>query len=285
MSKLVIVSIPEEDDHVWRISSEKVPHMTLLFLGDALLNPNVTQIQEFLDHAASTSLSPFGLSVDRRGKLGDDEADVLFFRSNSWDFPNIKHFRDSLLQNTNIRKAYDSVEQFPEWNPHITLGYPETPANPDNRDYPKLYEVYFDRVALWFGDYEGPEFRLTNPENMEVSMSSAVDGILAHYGKKGMKWGQRSTKAPTDVTVTLKGAKIKTKGGKNQPASSDAIGAKVVNQKLKKSGTNALSNKDLETLATRLNLEQRVSTLKSNQTTVGNEFVKAILGEKPPKSR
>ena len=34
MSNLVIVAIPDENDRVWKVSSEKIPHMTLLFLGD-----------------------------------------------------------------------------------------------------------------------------------------------------------------------------------------------------------------------------------------------------------
>lgn len=35
MANWAIVAIPEERDPVWKYSSEKVPHMTLLFLGEA----------------------------------------------------------------------------------------------------------------------------------------------------------------------------------------------------------------------------------------------------------
>ena len=32
-SNLVIVAIPDENDRVWKISSEKVPHLTVLVPG------------------------------------------------------------------------------------------------------------------------------------------------------------------------------------------------------------------------------------------------------------
>ncbi len=78
MNNLVIVAIPAEDDYVHKISSEKVPHCTLLFLGEAI-NPNLLRIAQFLQHAVTiTELGPFGLDVDYRGVLGEDKADVLF---------------------------------------------------------------------------------------------------------------------------------------------------------------------------------------------------------------
>ncbi len=76
MSNLVVVAIPEEDDYVHQISSEKVPHCTLLFLGEAV-NPNVLRIAEFLQHAVDTmEIGPFGLDVDYRGTLGEISAEL-----------------------------------------------------------------------------------------------------------------------------------------------------------------------------------------------------------------
>lgn len=198
MSSLVIVAIPAKDDYVWKISSEKVPHLTILFLGEATENPNVIKIQEFVEHAASTMLNPFWLDVSDRGVLGDDEADVLFFQDD-WGLPRVRSFRAALLKDPNIKKAYDSAEQFPEWNPHLTLGYPKAPAKEDPRDYPGIHSVRFDRIALWYGDSEGPEFKLKHPKYyddlavmaMSDSGQEAVESILSHYGVKGMKWGVR----------------------------------------------------------------------------------------------
>ena len=107
MSNLVIVAIPAEDDPVWKVSSEKVPHMTILFLGEAAVTE---QMAGFLLHAANTSLTRFGLDVDRRGTLGEDQADVLFFQDD-WELPRLREFRAQLLKETSIRTAYDSAPQ------------------------------------------------------------------------------------------------------------------------------------------------------------------------------
>jgi 2'-5' RNA ligase len=205
VSKLVIVAIPEKDDYVWKISSEKVPHLTILFLGEATETSPISKIQEFVEHAASTMLQPFWLEVSDRDILGDDQADVVFFED-AWELPRVRSFRNALLKDSNIKSAYDSVEQFPEWQPHLTLGYPETPAKEDDRDYPGIHSVRFDRIALWTGDSEGPEFKLKRPkfydDAMEVAMSTdgktAVENILSHYGVKGMKWGVRRDRQGRD---------------------------------------------------------------------------------------
>ena len=192
MSNLVIVAIPEEDDLVWKISTEKVPHLTLLYLGEGA--QNIAKILSFVEHAADTVLNRFSLEVDKRGVLGQDEADVLFFEG--WDLPDLRRYRDFLLMENNIATAYHAAQQYPEWQPHLTLGYPKSPAKPLSNDQ-RFWSVRFDRIAVWTGDYEGPTFDLKKHEYpMEVAMSadsSAVDDILAHYGVKGMKWGFRKS--------------------------------------------------------------------------------------------
>jgi len=298
MSNLVIVAIPTEDDLVWKISSEKVPHITLLFLGEVAKVQNIDQILNFLDHAAKTTLQSFYLDVDHRGVLGADEADVLFFRDN-WELPRLKEFRASLLKNDAIFKAHISEDQFPEWVPHLTLGYPATPAKKLDNDR-QFYGVHFDRVALWVDDYAGPEFRLNSYDSMpEVSMSTAVDDILSHHGVKGMRWGKRLSTAisnqkarveaqnvvriaPKDVkiTTTLKKGKTKvqTKGGENQPVHKDALDTKIAIQKGKKSGIDSLSNKELKALSTRLNLEKQVKDLGDDPfTNNGKKIIAALL--------
>jgi 2'-5' RNA ligase len=189
---LAIVAIPEEQDRVWKISSEKVPHLTLLFLGDEN-NSKLEQIMQFVEHAVTLSEhGPFYLDVERRGELGADNADVLFFSKRSWNLKWIKQFRGQLLQNQDIKTAYDSTEQFTapqDWVPHLTLGYPETPAKPQegDHDYP-LYSVCFDRIAVWAGDYSGPEFRLEWPEreldgDLALAYADEQKKALAHNGR------------------------------------------------------------------------------------------------------
>lgn len=289
MSNLVIVAIPREDDPVWKISSEKVPHLTILFLGDGN-NPKRGQIAQFLEHAASTTLMRFGLDVDRRGELGADKADVLFFQEN-WELPRVREFRSQLLKDDNIKTAHDSVEQFDGWTPHLTLGHPESPAKPTSE---RIYWVQFDRIALWDGDFSGPEFILKQCYPMEVMMNG-LDGTIAargrqflsHHGVKGMKWGVRKS-TPSARPVTADGVvkrtlgvardtKIKTKGGHNHPATPDAIKVAMATQKLKASGPHALSNQELQDVATRLNLERQVATLASGRKSAAGKAVDKAL--------
>jgi 2'-5' RNA ligase len=292
MSSLVIVAIPAEDDYVWNISSEKKPHTTLLFLGDAATNPNVFKIQQFLEHAVNIlEMGPFWLSVDERGTLGADDADVLFFRQD-WGLKRLSQFRGQLLKNNVIRKAWEEADQFAdypeEWIPHLTLGYPGKPAKPDNRDYPGIRSVEFDKIGLWFGDFEGPEYKLQYNWDLEEVAMSAEKGkeFIAHYGVKGMKWGVRKSRGPKEaqarsvVRTSLQKTKVRTSGGQNHPATQDAIDAALAKQKLKRSGHAALSNQELQDLANRMDLEKRVTQLvKGDVTAPGKAFVKKELGD------
>jgi 2'-5' RNA ligase len=209
-SNLVIVAIPARDEKVWKVSSEQVPHLTLLFLGENTEDVDkLERIVEFVDHAVTMSEhGPFMMDVDERGTLGPDTADVLFFRkdySSRW----ITGFRNQLLQQNDIRTAYDSALQFPEWQPHLTLGYPATPANEDEIPEHGLNWITFDRIAVWTQDFDGPEFKLhwpdrelescmamagTNNVRKAIGLDTLVKELeipVEHHGIKGMRWGVR----------------------------------------------------------------------------------------------
>jgi 2'-5' RNA ligase len=291
MANLVIVAIPTEDDYVNKISSQQVAHMTLLFLGEVSTVKNLDSILGFVQHAASQSLSRFGMEVDRRAELGQDQADTLVFSKSKWSgFDTINTFRSYLLKDNNIRTAYDSVEQHDEWIPHLTLGYPETPANPDNRDYPGITYVTFDRVAVWFTDFDGIEFPLKSPEwAMEMVMGNGkgivediLGGRLSHHGVKGQKWGVRrkATVGAQEVIVSDKRKKLKTSGGQGHPAHPDAVKSRTAGQIAKKSGTKALSNAELKAYNERLNLEQNFKRLQYQDSSAGSKFVKKLLMQK-----
>lgn len=243
---LTIVAIPSKDDYVWKISSEKVPHMTILFLGEQTSITKLTRIVDFLQHAVDTELTRFGMSVARRGELGEKQADVLFFDDNY--SKNLDQFRSHLLTEPAIFDAYNSVPQYPTWVKHLTLGYPETPAKPDTRDYPGINWVNFDRVALWTNDYDGPEILLDDNSAMEVSMSDmryqgqTLDDVLAHFGVKGMRWGVRRSK--------------------QQISSDDHNNARAAAAKVRKHGTKSLSNKELKDLIDRMSLEKQYKNLR-----------------------
>jgi 2'-5' RNA ligase len=207
VSNLVIVAIPDENDRVWKVSSEKIPHLTLLFLGESDEVSNLETIVQFVEHAANTTLNRFYLPVDRRGELGNDPdlgpADVLFFKKGRYDYKAIRDFRAALLQDDNIRTAHDTAQQHDgPWMPHLTLGYEKRPAKPEDNDFgSQFYSVEFNKIAVWVDEYDGPEFLLKDfwdeyealdSVPMDVAMSDIRSGNLEHYGVKGMRWGVRN---------------------------------------------------------------------------------------------
>jgi 2'-5' RNA ligase len=264
-TQLVIVALPSENDYVRKISSEPVPHLTLLYLGEPDYDGSqLAQIEDYVGYA-STLLSQFTLEVERRGLLGDKDADVLFFYKD-YTSKAISTFREHLLQDPLISAAYNAEDQFDGWTPHLTLGYPETPAKSDPNDHDReVTFVKFDRVALWIGDHEGPTYELKPYSyDMEVAMSQIkspssvmreVGVSLQHYGVKGMKWGvRRADPQPTQAAPAQKPL----------PISADVKSAVNAQRKIAAGGTQALSNQELQGLLTRMNLERQYRTMVSS---------------------
>jgi 2'-5' RNA ligase len=272
-SNLVIVAIPAATDQIWKVSSEKVPHLTLLFLGEVEDNSKINDIFRFVEHVVNINeQGPFYLDVDRRGILGKDRADVIHFREN-WTFRGITQFRNQFLQNFDIRTAFESTEQFSKWQPHLTLGYPETPAHEDKIPEYGFGSVQFDRIAVWTGNYEGPEFRLEWPEReeamaiaySEVGEKAAAD--LLHFGTKGMKWGVRNTNKDF-----VKSNKLMADAKKMEEQSV---------QVTSKRKTNSLQSKALDKRHESVRLSSSVNGKVLRQTHKATEKATASLREKP----
>lgn len=266
--QLVIVAIPSETDPVRQYSSEKEPHLTLLYLGDPGFDSSQFElVTGYVEHAASL-LSPFYLNVENRDVLGDKQADVLFF-SERWA-KGVAAFRTNLLRNDLISKAYASTNQFEEWNPHLTMGFPGSPAKKDTREYPGFTDVCFDRVAFWVGDYTGPTFKLEYPEyDMDAVMAqteqgrAAVDDVLEHFGVKGMHWGVRTSRGGTPPSHYV--------------PSQDAANVASSKAKVRAGGTKTLSTKELQDLVTRLNLEQQFTKLQPSGQKKAGKIISDIL--------
>lgn len=95
---------------------------------------------------------------------------------------------------------------------------------------------------------------------------SELDGALAHYGIKGMKWGIR---------------KKNNSGESKPPPSDDAKQVAEYKSRVKAGGTKSLETKELQDLVNRMNLEQQYSKLnsssRSSKLDKGHSTVKKIL--------
>lgn len=105
---------------------------------------------------------------------------------------------------------------------------------------------------------------------MDRSGSRRFDlgAYLTHHGVKGQKWGV-----------------ITRRRGGSQPSSDDAKAAADAKAKIKVGGTKVLSNKDLQSLVTRMNLEQQYSRLSSADKSRARKIVESLLTDKKYKEQ
>ena len=140
----VIVALPAASDPISAASSEAAgAHATLLFLGDSGALDEAALNQALSDFVTNGEVGIITEQVNGRATLGKDAADVVLF-----DAANLVFIRAGLLEQNSILTAYEAVEQFPTWLPHVTLGYPETPAAGEYAGE----AIAFDRLALWHGE-------------------------------------------------------------------------------------------------------------------------------------
>lgn len=123
--------------------------------------------------------------------------------------------------------------------------------------------------------------------------TNSNEKLLKHWGVKGMRWGVRRSPAELargssgpkepQAFVDKKTGKVnlkKTRGGENFPPSDDAKRAVRLGVIAAKSGTQALSNKELQDLNNRIQLEQKYTQLvPKNPSTIrrGQDFTKEVL--------
>ena len=201
----------------------------------------------------------------------------------------------NLPENHRVKAAYDrETEKMAKdmWDRAVTKTYGTSPSGRQKvirADDGSIHVVPTEVTAVERVTHAAGEivFKVVMDKNgfiVSITPSAMAQGEafinnLAHHGIKGMKWGVRRDRTPTSVTLTQKGKKLKAKGGANQPAHQDARTARGMRQVIKKSGTHALSNQELEAFNKRLNLEANAQRLAHNQKNAGARFVSTLLGQ------
>jgi hypothetical protein len=89
-----------------------------------------------------------------------------------------------------------------------------------------------------------------------------IDEFLAHFGVKGMRWGVRKRHPASSSPRHPSG-----------PVSSDAAKAARLQTRVSQHGTRSLTNAELQTLVTRLNLETQHGRLNPKHVSAGQAFV------------
>lgn len=101
-----------------------------------------------------------------------------------------------------------------------------------------------------------------------------VEDILAHYGVKGMRWGVRNSSSGSTSTRSS-GRRKKAKTAKE--LSEDAIVFNALKQKAKTKGLSSLTNKEVETLNKRFELETKYKKVVPAKKNPASRFVGNIL--------
>jgi len=106
-------------------------------------------------------------------------------------------------------------------------------------------------------------------------MELTYGDYLEHYGVKGMKWGVRKSDKTSNVSGNtvrsskrgkIKGVELSEDNKKSSTRpSDDKTQASILEQKIKSGSTDVLSNKELELVVNRKNLEKRYSEVTSKE--------------------
>lgn len=107
------------------------------------------------------------------------------------------------------------------------------------------------------------------PPSLMQSAITKVEGFIAHFGIRGMKWGVRRSRGP--------GGTVGSAIARKQAGEPDDVAA--IKTKAATSGIHSLSNNEMQTLVNRMNLQQNITKLNAQPGKVerGREFANRQL--------
>ena len=162
----VIVLLPAADDPIRDIASGDHPHTTLFYLGDE--STDMERLQELVQNLARTGYTypPAFDRVAGEGYLGENRAHVYFL-----DGSFSASVRELAEGDQWLMDELAKAEQFPNWTPHITIGYDDAPGN-----LPETYPegVVYDRIAI-FSEGEVIEFPFAFDEPEGEAVTAAAE--------------------------------------------------------------------------------------------------------------
>lgn len=139
----VVVALPADGDPVRELGPEE-SHLTLVYLGEQEVSEEVEDaIAEYAQALSETIEMPV-VGVDILGE--DNDAEVLMLAP---DTPS--QVRDGLLEVLR-EHGLDDASEWPEYTPHVTLGY--IPEGEEGEVVEPPEAITFDRLAIWRGEGE-----------------------------------------------------------------------------------------------------------------------------------
>jgi len=142
----VIVCRTSADDPVNALVVDDDPHVTLAYLSADMSTDELDHVLKCLGDLAK-QCTPIETEVNGRGRLGDHDAAVLLLEDVA-----LSCVRDAVVADPVVAYQMSTVEQHPEWIPHITLGYGNDflIEVTDPSHLPST--VSFDTISLWVGE-------------------------------------------------------------------------------------------------------------------------------------
>lgn len=189
----VVVLRPRVVDPVVSIASGVHPHCTLLYLGDGTVD--LEPLKGIVESIANSIGHPMTDKVSGRAVLGEDKADVLLL-----DASGSSEVRALLLAEDGVLDLLGMQEQYPAWIPHLTIGYPEAPA--EEGEIPA--DITYDLLSIWRGNevYDYPlgetmpeEKKVIHPEDPEFTQEMA-DALFASVPEKEPAQAPAPAEAP-----------------------------------------------------------------------------------------
>lgn len=120
----------------------------------------------------------------------------------------------------------------------------------------------------WSSDGSLKQSAISLTEIAAFLAEAGVEKFLSHFGVRGMHWGVHRSRSSRAAAA---------KGKASTHVSPDAARATQLKTTVRTHGTQALSNKDLQDLVTRLNLESQHARLNQQHVSAGRKFVNDTL--------